>query len=122
MYTVRYQKYYNDYRKTQEVAKFSSMKEIADWLFGMVRGEYRKSSLDFVDLDRYRIEDFSVGCSCIKSGDGDWTYYIEQIEKDGAIIYSNGISTNGILYCNEEVKQWLKDCRERKANPQFNFG
>lgn len=51
MYTVKYEKYYNDYRKSQEVKTFRSLEEVADWLFGMVRGEYSKSVLFFVDLD-----------------------------------------------------------------------
>lgn len=45
MYTVKYEKYYNDYRKSQEVKTFCSLEEVADWLFGMVRGEYSKSVL-----------------------------------------------------------------------------
>ena len=38
MYTIRYEKYYNDYRKSQEVKTFRSLEEVADLLFGMVRG------------------------------------------------------------------------------------
>ncbi len=122
MYTVKYEKYYNDYRKSQEVKTFRSLEEVADWLFGMVRGEYSKSVLFFVDLDNTwsRIE--RLDPSCIQSGDGEWMYSVEQIEKDGVIIYSCGTFTNGIRHCNEEVKQWLKECRKRKEHPQFNFG
>ena len=30
MYTIRYEKYYNDYRKSQEVKTFRSLEEVAD--------------------------------------------------------------------------------------------
>lgn len=58
----------------------------------------------------------------IKENDSKWTYWVELIEKDGAIIYSTGKFTNGICHWNDEIKQWLITCRERMNNPVFNFG
>ena len=40
MYKVKYEKYRYGYGGTQEVKIFSSLEEIADWLFGMVKGKY----------------------------------------------------------------------------------
>ena len=124
MITVRYEKYYNDYRNSQEVKQFSSLEEVADWLFGMVKGEYKRS-IFFVNPDSDHIMyegKLHLDSSCIKSHDGTYTYWVEQIEKDGAIIYSCGTFTNRICHWNDEVKQWIRECRTRMNNPQFNFG
>lgn len=123
MITVKYEKYYNDYRKSYETKNFSSLEELADWLFGLVKGEYKRS-MWFVNPndDHMRDGKLRLDSSCIKSNDGCWIYWVHQIEKDGAIIYSTGTFTNGICHWNEEIKQWLLDCRERMNNPTFNFG
>lgn len=124
MIRVKYEKYYNDYRNSQVETTFSSLDELADWLFGMVKGNYDKSSLWFVDPDKDHMMDgkLHLDNSCIQSYDGTYSYWVEQIEKDGAIIYSCGTFTNGICHWNSEVKQWLRGCRKRKSNPSFNFG
>lgn len=124
MYRVKYKKYYNDYRNSQEIKSFYSLEELADWLFEMVNGKYNNSSLYFVDPDvkHERYGKLYLSNSCIQSYDGTFSYWVEQIERDGAIIYSCGTFTNGICHWNEEIKQWLRECRERKNNPTFNFG
>nr|DAX14589.1 MAG TPA: hypothetical protein [Bacteriophage sp.] len=125
MYKVKYEKYYDYYINSQEVKTFYSLKELADWLFEMVNGEYNNSSFYFVNPDeKHEREDgrLYLDDSFIQSCDGTFHYWIEQIERDGEIIYSCGTFTNGICHWNEEIKQWLRECRERKNNPTFNFG
>ena len=124
MIKIKYEKYRNDTIKFYEIINFNSLEEVADWLFEMVPGEYKRS-MWFVNPDNDRLYDgdkVHLDGSCIKSNDGYWTYWIELIEKDGAIIYSTGKFTNGICHWNDEVKQWLRICRERMDNPVFNFG
>lgn len=123
MIRVRYEKYYNDYRNSQEVQSFYSLEELADWLFGMVKGDYKRSTW-FTDPDEDHLRDgkLHLDNSCITSRDGQYTYWIEQIEKDGVIIYSCGTYTNKVCHWNDEIKQWLRQCRERRSNPHFNFG
>lgn len=123
MIKVKYRRYYNDYREFDEVKSFSSLEDLADWLFGMVKGEY-KEYMYFVNPndDNLRNGKLYLDSSCIKSNDGKYIYWIDQIEKDGFIIYSDGRFTNGICHWNDEVKQWLLDCRNRRNNPIFNFG
>lgn len=123
MIKVKYHKYYNDYNNSYETKTFSSLDELADWLFGMVKGKY-EYKIWFVDPDaKYMFENkLRLDSSCIKSNDGEWSYWIEQIEKDDKIIYSTGKFTNGICHWNDEIKDWLRTCRERMNNPQFNFG
>lgn len=123
MIKVKYEKYYNDYRNTQEEKSFYTLEEVADWMFGMVQGAY-KGSLYFMNPDKNHERDGKLyfSSSNIKSYDGNYSYFIEQIERDGVIIYSCGTFTNKICYWNEEIKQWLRNCNERIKNPHFNFG
>ena len=123
MIKVKYHKYYNDYRNSYETKTFSSLDELADWLFGMVKGKY-EYKIWFTNPNEDNMFDgkLRLDGSCIKSNDGEWSYYIEQIEKDDKIIYSTGKFTNGICHWNDEIKCWLRVCRERMNNPQFNFG
>ena len=122
MYKVKYEKYRYGYGGTQEVKVFSSLEEIADWLFGMVKGKY-EGSMFFVNPDDKNDKELHLDSSCISSRDDErYRYWVEQIEKDGLIMYSCGTFTNGVCYWNEEVKQWLRECIQRKENPQFNFG
>lgn len=123
MIKVKYHKYYNDYRNSYETKTFSSLDELADWLFGMVKGKY-EYKIWFTNPNEDNMFDgkLRLDGSCIKSNDGEWSYYIEQIEKDDKIIYSTGKFTNGICHWNDEIKCWLRICRERMNNPQFNFG
>lgn len=123
MIKVRYEKYYNDYNKTQEVKTFSSLNEMSDWFFGLVQGEY-KDHMYFVNPDNgnhNRNGKLNLNKSSLQARDGKYHYWIEQVEKNGAIIYSCGTFTNGICHWNEEMKQWLRDCRERVERPKFNF-
>ena len=123
MIKVKYHKYYNDYRNSYETKTFNSLDELADWMFGMVKGTY-EYKIWFVDPDAnyMRENKLRLDGSCIKSNDGEWSYWIEQIEKDDKIIYSTGKFTNGICHWNDEIKCWLRVCGERMNNPQFNFG
>ena len=127
MIRVKYKKYYNDFRNSQEVKSFYTLDEVADWLFEMVPGAYSKSSLFFINPDKDEKSllwdgKLHLDNSCIQSNDGHYHYFVEQIEEDNTIIYSCGTFTNGICHWNEKIKQWLRDCRKRKSNPQFNFG
>ena len=123
MIKVRYERYYNDNYTYHESKNFNSMEELADFFFGLVQGEYN-GKLTFVDPEspiHNDPVDPKLNSSCIRALGEKYIYYIHQIEKDGAIIYSCGTFTNGICHWNEEAKQWLRDCRERVERPQFNF-
>lgn len=123
MVRVRYKKYYHDWRQSQEQKCFDDLSEVADWMFGMVKGEYKRAMFfTNPDDDHMREGKLHLDSSCIQTSDGKWVYFIEQIEKDGRIIYSCGTFTNKVCHWNEEVKQWIKACRARMENPVFNFG
>lgn len=124
MIKVKYKKYYNDFKNSMETKIFYSLDDLADWLFGMVNGKYDSFKIYFVNPDTVHTYNgkLHLDNSCISSSDDHWHYWVEQIERDGKIIYSTGKFTNGISYWNEDIKQWLRECRNRINNPQFNFG
>ena len=125
MVIVKYQRYHNDYTRYFEEKTFVDLQEVADWLFGKCRGSYR-DSIYFTnpDTDHYYDGKLRLDNSCISVEDDGSGYdtWIEQIEENGKIIYSTGKYTNGICHWNEKIKQWLRDCRVRRENPQFDFG
>ena len=127
MIKVKYERYAHDYNRHMEERTFSGLDDFADWLFGKVEGKY-EDNMFFVDPDNGWLTHYNgklhLDSSCIslhRDSTGYATWVI-QIEEDGKIIYSIGRFTNGISYWNEEVKQWLRDCRSRQKNPTFNFG
>lgn len=127
MITVKYTRYRHDYDKKAETKSMYSLEDLADWLFGKCKGSY-EDGMYFTnpDDDRFHYYDgkLKLDNSCISVSYDDTGYctWIEQIEDNGKIIYSTGKYTNGICHWNETIKQWLRDCRERQKNPQFNFG
>lgn len=132
MLKVRYTEYMNDYMKHNKEKTFRSLSEVADWLFNMFPYSYDHYGMFFVNPDDERITHTNgklhLDNSCISSSDGRWSYWVEEIIQYNPmngyekIIYSTGKYTNGISHWNEEVKQWLRECRARQKNPQFNFG
>lgn len=126
MIRVKYERYHNDYNRKIEERTFSNLDRLADWLFSNVSGNY-KEKMFFVNPDStipYFGGELKLDSSCISTRYDSTGYetWILQIVKDGAIIYSTGRFTNGISHWNEEIKQWLRDCRERQLHPTFNFG
>ena len=127
MVTVKYTRYRNDYDKKAESKSLYSLEDVADWLFSRCVGSY-KEGLFFIDPENTRLTSYSgklkLDNSCISTRYDDTGYciWIDQIEDGGRIIYSTGKYTNGICHWNDEIKQWLRDCRIRQESPQFNFG
>lgn len=127
MITVKYERYSDDYHRHIESKTFSGLGALADWLFEKAEGRY-EDKMFFVNPDnewltheksKLRLDSSCISLRYDSSGYETW---ILQINKDGKIIYSTGRFTNGISHWNEEVKQWLRDCRDRQKNPTFNFG
>lgn len=125
MYHVKFQKYYNDLNYSYEEKDFSSLKILEDWMFDLVDGKY-KDKMWFTNPDNQKCypdnEKLKLDNSCIKVRTNFATYGIELIKKDKVIIYSTGKFTNGICHWNEDIKNWLRECRNRMMNPTFNFG
>lgn len=128
MITVKYTRYRNDYDKRVETKSFYTLEDLADWLFEKCRGKY-KDGMYFINPDNDKFCHDANGklrldnsCISVRYDDTGYCTWIEQIQDENVIIYSDGKYTNGICHWNETIKQWLRDCRERQINPQFNFG
>lgn len=128
MITVTYKLYNNDYDKKIEKETFYDMKEVEDWLFSKMIGNLKDAAyFTNPDDERFRYDNdgklrLCDSCISVKRNGNRYEIWIQMIEKDGKIVYSTGVHTNGISYWNEEIKQWIRGLRERQHNPQFNFG
>ncbi len=127
MITVHYTRYRNDYDRKEDVKSVYSLEDLANWLFSKCKGKYT-DGMFFTNPDDDRMHYWNgklkLDNSCISTryDDSGYCTWIEMIESGGKIIYSTGKYTNGICHWNDEIKQWLRDCRIRQRNPQFNFG
>jgi hypothetical protein len=104
------------------VKTFSNLTGVEDWLFNTAM----RSSRGYENLYFPKTEPTSwkkiPEPSRIETRDSnDWSIWIHRIDSDNGIIFSDGKYTCGIKHWNNEVKEWLKHCDERKANPKFNF-
>ena len=125
MIRVVYERYINDNCWSDIDRYFFDLQEIRDWLFENVTGLYAEK-MYFINPDENHIRNGVLKLSdtdmSILSKDGS-TYFIKLIsyEPGNKIIYSSGSLTNGMCHWNEEIKQWIRDCRSRRDNPKFNF-
>lgn len=122
MYKVKYIQYKNDLERTDAIREFSSLDDVSDWLFGMVKGQYSKK-LYFVDPEKDIYPDgiLRLEKTDIAATDDIYAYWIQEISEDDKILYSCGTYTNGICHWCERIREWLKACRERVSNPSFDF-
>lgn len=123
MIRVKYERYYNDFTREIKEKTFVGLSALADWLFDMKQGSYDRG-MCFIDPDSsipYHNGKLYLDGSCISSSDGSWRIWVHMIQNKDGIIYSDGKFTRDQCHWNEEVKQWLRDCRERQKAPKFNF-
>lgn len=78
MIRIKYNKYFNDFKNAYETKSFNTLNELADWMFNMVTGEYKKSLLYFTNPDDPHMynEKLHLDSSCIKTYDGEYIYWI----------------------------------------------
>lgn len=48
-------------------------------------------------------------------------FWIHQIENERGIIFADGKNTAGQKHWSQEVRDWLKHCKERQYAPKFVF-
>ena len=120
MIKVSYEEYINDYNRTYKTQAFYNLSEFVDWFFGKCKGKYNKDiSVPDPDSDIWR-----DGPSCMEVR-AMWTegrtYWIHMIQRDGGIIYTDGIMTNHQTHWNDETKELCRQMRKRRDKPMFNF-
>ena len=132
---VKFEEYVNDNARHEYTKRFDNLSMLEEYLFQKAFGPYDKS-ISFINPDRvtssmiHMDKELWLPPSSISvttfNGSTLMVHLIEKtpcsgVKKFDSIIYSTGVYTNGICYWNDEVKDWLRHCNQRKENPQFNF-
>lgn len=125
MITVYYEIYENDYFRNEYTETFSSLDEVADWIFGKMRQDYTQERkwLFFPTPDVIQ---------SIPNKEYPWKiefrpyfespdYWIHMMKDDGKIILSDGTMTGGKKHRSKGFLEWCERCEERRKSPKFDF-
>jgi len=120
MYTITYNRYNHiSSNITYHLTKsFETLYEFQYWMFKKAEenGDY-SYALCFVDPDDsfcHRKTGLYLDKTCISTKDKLNAYHIEMITKNKQPIYSEGTHTNGKMILDDEVKDWLEQCRYKR--------
>lgn len=121
MIQVFYDEYTNDFWKPQKERAFHTLADFKDWFFDLCKGKYEdKISVPNPDrTDIWKDGPSAMEVNCV--WEDNKTYRVHMLERDGAIIFSDGRHTNGQKHWNEETKQMCRDMIQRRKTPTFNF-
>lgn len=121
MLRVKYERYWNDFHRRNEVKSFANLDELADWMFGQMQQDYTKA-MSFPTPEKVdRIGETGPWSIEIRPVWGEENIWIHQIEGCGGIIFSDGKLTAGQKHWSQAVQDWLLRCEERQRHPKFNF-
>lgn len=123
MLRVRYERYWNDYHRKDEVKTFADLDELADWMFNQMQQDYTNQSAMSFPTPK---EVASIGEA------GPWTIefrpvwgeeiiWVRLIESNDGIIFSDGRFTARQKHWSKAVQDWLIRCEQRRCQPKFNF-
>lgn len=123
MFTVKGERYYNDYTRKNFEESFSSLEDIFQWLAkksGNFNGDYCN---DLYPIIRYGEKVDIRRISVSDATSRGWQYWIYEISTPEGIVFSTGSTTNGHQFCAKKIEEWLKDCNRRmkelKEKPNF---
>lgn len=123
MLKIKYERYWDDYRRRNETKSFSSLNGLEDWMFGQMQQDYTKDFvMSFPTPEKAaRIGECGPWSIEFRPERGGEKFYIHQIEGFDGIIFSDGTFTTRQKYWTVEIQDWLVHCEERRKNPRFNF-
>lgn len=124
MLRVKFERYWNDYHRKDEVKTFSEFAEFEEWMFNQMQQDYTgdKGTMCFPTPNKAtRINAKGPWGIELRPKWGGEEIWIHQIETASGIVFSDGKFTAGRKHWSAEVKAWLAHCEERRCNPQFNF-
>lgn len=123
MLKVFYEVYWNDNRVQTREKNFMSLEGIADWLFAMMRCDYTSEDNYAISLPRERDGLYPKEPTVIRFRPSydEPDYTIRKITDGDSIVYSDGTYTCGQKFWTDEVREWCRQCEERRKNPSFNF-
>ena len=98
---------------------FDNLQELEDWMFSKAC----KKSFDSneLNIDIHAYPDESKPSPIWINLRPGYNYGIYKITNDKGIVFSNGHSTGGQAYWNNEIKQFLLSVKEHAKNPVYNF-
>ena len=121
MLRVKYEQYWNDFHRRNEVKQFADLDELAEWMFGQMQQDYTKAMSFPTPEKASRIGESGPWAIEFRPAWGEGNIWIHQIENSCGIIFSDGKFTSGQKHWSQEVKEWLVQCEERRCSPKFNF-
>lgn len=123
MLRVRYERYWNDYRRKDEVKAFADLDELADWMFNQMQQDYMNQSAMSFPTSKKVASIGETGPWTIEFRPvwGEESIWIHQIESNDGIIFSDGRFTSRQKHWSKSVQDWLIRCEQRRRQPKFNF-
>lgn len=124
MLRIKFERYWNDYHRKDDVKPFDDFSDLENWLFSQMQQDYTKEPYAMcfpTPAAAKRIHADGPWCIEIQPKYGEEQIWIHQIESSEGIIFSDGRFTAGKKHWTTEVQDWLVHCEQRRKNPQFNF-
>ena len=124
MVNVRYERYWNDFRRKSESKSFANLAELESWIFEQMEQDYTKDNtvMAFPTPEKAaRIKEDGPWAIEFTPRFGGESIWIHQIEMCPGIAFSDGKLTAGRKHWSAEIKEWLIHCEERRRSPQFDF-
>lgn len=123
MFRVKYERYWNDYRRRHEEKHFSDLAELEEWIFGQMQQNYTNpSAMSFPTPKKAeRIKADGPWSIEFRPVWGEENIWIHLIESPSGIVFSDGKFTSGQKHWSKAVQEWLTRCDQRQNAPKFNF-
>ena len=121
MLRVKYERYWNDFHRRNEVKHFADLDELAEWMFGQMQQDYTRGMSFPTPEKASRIGESGPWAIELRPVWGGENLWIHQIENSCGIIFSDGKLTSGQKHWSQAVKEWLVRYDERRCSPKFNF-
>ena len=124
MIKVKYEVYWNDMNKKHKEKSFYNLKEVENWIFGMMKRDYSDDwAMHFPTQEKVnRLNEKGPWEIEFRPERGGASYWIHQMETNEGIIFTDGKYTARQRHWSQRVKEWIDHCEERRtAKPKFIF-
>ena len=121
MLKVKYERYWNDSYRRNEVLSCSDLDRLADWMFDKIQQDYSKAMFFPTPEKVAQIGEKGPWKIELRPRWGEEQIWIHQIENECGIIFSDGKFTSRQKHWSKAVQEWLVQCEERRLRPKFNF-
>lgn len=118
---VRCELYRNDFDRKEFDKKFFLLESLREWLFQICNRDY-VTGMYFTSPDKpaSMIDYSSISVRHSIYGGSVWVHMIQN-SATGGILYSDGKYTNKQKHISAEVRDWLRESRERQQSQKMFF-